>query len=161
MSKILSIANAALTFIVLVVLIILLVQVGSLKSTLTSPTEDMAEQEKEVVPISQLEEFNMEENFIFSFEDPENTKKKTSVVFKVGFAIDSKNKGAKDAKSILTDQGQIVKDRISGLLATKSLEDFSDVNQRELVKDELLELVNGLIGNDSVYEVYFINLLIN
>jgi len=141
----------------MIISIIVLLQVMGIKSMMTPPEGiDPETGEVVAVPLAQLEEFNMDDNFIMQFPSLENEGKTVNVVLKIGFAIDTENKGFEDAKLALTGQGKIIRDRIQKVFNSKDSTTFKDLAKQDTLKLEILELVRTLIGNDAVTEVYFI-----
>jgi flagellar basal body-associated protein FliL len=166
MQKILPIVNVALAAIAMIVSIIVLLQVTGIKSSLRDPVEEeaaaaAAAEEEAIIPLSQLEEFNMTDSFILSFDSIENVGKKVNVVLKIGFAIDTENKGAEAARLVLAGQGQIIRDRIQKVLISKDVSSYQDQVKQDELYAEILVLVQTLIGNDAVTEVYFITPIIS
>ncbi|MBN2220610.1 MAG: flagellar basal body-associated FliL family protein [Vallitaleaceae bacterium] len=158
MGKILPIINVALAAIAMIVSIIVLLQVMGLKTAILEPEED--ELNPKDIPISQLEEFNMEDSFILSFDSIENPDKKINIVLKLGFALNKEDENIADAKTTLTSQGKIIRDKISNLMNSKNASYFTDTVKQDELKAELLALVKTLVGNDAIVEVYFADKII-
>ena len=158
MGKILPIINVALAAIAMIVSIIVLLQVMGLKTAILEPEED--ELNPKDIPISQLEEFNMEDSFILSFDSIENPDKKLNIVLKLGFALNKEDENIAEAKTILTSQGKIIRDKISNLMNSKNASYFTDTVKQDELKAELLALVKTLVGNDAIVEVYFADKII-
>lgn len=159
MEKLLPILNVAFAAIAMIVSIIVLVMVLGIKSSIVAPdaaTGDQAEGAAQIV-LSDLEELNMEDNFILTMDSADNPDKKVSVVFQLGFAIDKNDDGYETAKTTLTEQGNIIRDRIQKVLVSKDSTYYKDTTKQDELKAEILALVNGLIGNEAIKEVYFIN----
>lgn len=154
MGKILPIINVALAAIAMIVSIIVLLQVMGLKTAMLEPEEEV-ELNPDEIPISQLEEFNMEDNFILTFDSIDDPDKTVNVVLKLGFALNKESEGLADAKTALTSQGKIIRDKITNLMVSKNASYFTDQVKLEELKAEILALVQTLIGNDAIIEVYF------
>lgn len=162
MGKILPIVNVALAAIAMIVSIVVLLQVMGIKSSLENPVDPETEMaEAAAIPLAQLEEFNMEDSFLLSPKSAENPDAKINVVLKIGFAIDTLNEGAEATKLALAGQSQIIGDRLNNVLVTKDVSYFKDLALQEELKQELLELMHSLIGNDAITEVYFIKPIIS
>jgi len=162
MAKILPIVNVALAAIAMIVSIIVLLQVMGIKSSLENPIDLEAEMAEEaVIPLSQLEEFNMTDSFLLSPERLENPDAKINVVLNIGFAIDKENEGVELTRTTLTDQSTIIASRIQKVLESKDVSYFEDEIKKEELRQEILVLVQSLIGNDAITEVYFIKPIIS
>lgn len=159
MEKLLPILNVVFAAVAMIVSIVVLVMVLGIKSSIVTPEEAAAQQAEAdgQIVLSDLEELNMEDNFILTMDSAENPDKKVSVVFQLGFAIDINNDGYEQTKTTLTSQGNIIRDRIQKVLVSKDSTYYKDTTKQDELKAEILELVNGLIGTDSIKEVYFIN----
>ena len=162
-AKILPIVNVALAAIAMIVSIVVLLQVMGIKSSLESPvlTEEEMIEETAIIPFAQLEEYNLEDGFILSPTSVENPEAKINVVLKVGFALDTLNEGFDDAKTILTGKNQLIGSKIQDVLVTKDVSYFKDDVKSAELKQEILLLVQSLIGNDAITEVYFIKPIVN
>lgn len=166
MGKILPIVNVALAAIAMIVSIIVLLQVIGIKTSLENPVDPEAEAEiaeEAVIPFSQLEEFNMKDSFILTPERLEKPDAKINVVLKMGFLIDTLDEGAEEARITLAGKSQIIGSRLQDVLNKKDVSYFEfedDVKTNEL-KAELLILIQELIGNEAVTEVYFIKPIIS
>jgi len=163
MEKILPIVNVVLSLIAVIVCVIVLMTVGGIKSMMddTVKTEESTE-DPEAIPLSQLEEFNLEEGFILGYIDQDNPNIKYNVVLKLGFALNKDEKGDTEvAKKILTDQGEIIRDRLQNVLKQKDVTYFKDTDKETELKDEILQLMQTLIGNKSIVEVYFRDVIIS
>lgn len=158
MGKILPIINVALAAIAMIVSVIVLLQVMGLKTAILEPEEE--EVNPKDIPISQLEEFNMEDSFILSFDSIENPGKQMNIVLKLGFALNKEDENIAEAKNTLTSQGKIIRDKISNLMSSKNASYFTDPVKQAELKAELLALVKNLIGNDAIIEVYFADKII-
>jgi len=99
----------------------------------------------------------MEDNFVLTMDSATDPEKKVGVVFQLGFAIHINNEGYEAAKTTLTAQGKIIRDRIQKVLVSKDSTFYKETAKQDELKAELLALVNELIGNDAIKEVYFIN----
>lgn len=164
MGKILPIVNVALAAIAMIVSIIVLLQVMGIKSSLENPIDanvDAETGETAVIPLSQLEEFNMTESFLLSPERLEKPDAKINVVLGIGFAIDKENEGVEATRTALTDSSTIIASRIQMILENKDISYFEDEIKKEELRQEILALVQGLIGNDAITEVYFIKPIIS
>ncbi len=160
MEKLLPILNVAFSAIAMIVSVVVLVMVLGIKSSIVTP--EMAAEAEAVaegnIPLGELEEFNMEDNFILTMDSATDPTKKVSIVFQLGFALHTTNEGYEAAKTTLTAQGKIIRDRIHKVLVTKDSTYFNkDMVKQDELKAELLALVNELVGNDAIKEVYFIN----
>lgn len=163
MEKLLPILNVAFAAIAMIVSIVVLVMVLGIKASIVTP--EMAAEEQAIaegnVPLAELEELNMEDSYVLTMEKVDEPDVKVSVVFKLGFAIHTTNDGYETAKTTLTAQGKIIKDRIQKVLQSKDSSYFKDETKKDELKTELLALVNELIGNDAIKEVYFIDFIYN
>ncbi len=161
MAKILPIVNTALAALALIVGVIVLLQVGGIKSSMIEGLEEAESAEQEeidvtTIPIAELEEFNMDENFILTYDSLINEGKKVNVVLKIGFAIHNIDEDTKTiAITALTSQGKIIRDRIRPILTSKDASYFTDLTKEEELKKEILVLVQEIIGNKAVIDIYF------
>lgn len=158
MEKLLPIINVAVSVIALIVSVVVLLQVVGLKADLAPPEEVLEEEaEAEVIPLSQLEEFNMDGQFILTPTDALDPEITYNVVFKMGFAIDPKNEGAADTKKVLTGQGSIIREEIYLILNSKDASYFKVTEKVDELKNEILLKVHELLGNDAIARIYFID----
>lgn len=163
MEKILPIVNTVLALVAVIVCVIVLLQVNGLKATITESAEVTAESlDPTAIPLTELEEFNMDDSFILTFESVENEGKTATVVLKIGFAIHTTDEeAATAARTALSSQGKIIRDRIQPVLTSKDASYFTDLDKQILIKEEILMLVQELIGNQAVVDVYFINPIVS
>ena len=156
MSKFLPIIQLVLSVIALVLTVVVLLQVGGIKKAIANPEDENAENvEVGSIPLSQLKEFNMPESFIYSFPSETNPGKNLMISLKIGFAINTEDEDAGTVETVLTDQGRIIRDRIHNLVRSKDASYFTDLNKQTELKGEILVLVQGLLGNQAVVDVYF------
>jgi flagellar FliL protein len=59
------------------------------------------------------------------------------------------------ADQVLKDHEAEVRDRILALLGKKTIEDLTDVSQRETIKKEVLDAVMPLFPKDGIRKVFF------
>ena len=162
MAKILPILNVAFAAIAMIVSIVVLLQVMGLKSSIETPAEEeMEASDPSMIPLAQLEEYNIEDSFLLSPERIENPDAKINVILSIGFAMDIENEGIDDARLALTSQTTIIRSRIQSVLDSKDVSYFEDDAKKAELNAELLSLVQGLIGNDAVVEVYFVSPIIS
>ncbi len=164
MEKLMPILSTAFAALALVVSIIILLQVIGIKASLTEETEAAAGEEMDLstIPLSEKKPFSMDDNFILSYPSLDKEGATANVVLKLGFAIYTVDKDAATlAETTLTDQGEIIKDRIRPLLTNKDISYFKDDDKEAELKGEILELVQNLIGNQAVVEVYFVEKIIS
>lgn len=162
MGKILPIVNVALAAIAMIVSIVVLLQVMGLKSMIETPPEDEMEvTDPSMIPLSQLEEYNMTDSIILSPERLENPDAKINVVLTLGFLIDTLNEEAENTKLTLDSKSQIIGSRLQDVLDKKDISYFEEDDKTDELKAELLLLIQGLVGNDAITEVYFIKPIIS
>jgi flagellar basal body-associated protein FliL len=163
MEKLLPILNVAFAAIGMIVSIVVLVMVLGLKASIITP--EMAEEAEAIaegnVPLSELEQFNMTDGFILTMDKVDDKDVKVSVVFKLGFAIHIEDKNYEAAKATLTAQGSIIKDRIQKVLQAKDSSHYKDLDKQDQLKEDIRLMVNELIGNEAIKEVYFIDFIYN
>lgn len=158
MEKLMPILSTAFAALALVVSIIVLLQVMGIKTTLTEGMEPVAEEEVDpsMIPLAELKQFSFDENFILTFPSLDKEDGTVNVVVKLGFALHTVDEDALlIAETALTSQGQILRDRIRPLLTSKDASYFKDEVKEAELKAEILALVQTLIGNEAVVDVYF------
>lgn len=162
MGKILPIVNVALAAIAMIVSIVVLLQVMGLKSMIETPPEaEMEVTDPSMIPLSQLEEYNMTDSIILSPERLENPDAKINVVLTLGFLIDTLNEESENTKLTLDSKSQIIGSRLQDVLDKKDISYFEEDDKTDELKAELLLLIQGLVGNDAITEVYFIKPIIS
>lgn len=159
MQKILPIVNMILSLAAVVIAVIVLLQVSDIKKSFIEQKANEAVDASKI-PLLQLEEFTMKDNFIIAVPNSDNSKK-ANVVLSLGFAIDKENDKATETKEVLTQQGKIIRDKLSNLLSEKNLSYYTDNTKKEELKEELLVAVQELVGNKAIVEVYFANLIVS
>ncbi len=165
MEKLMPILSTAFAALALIVSIIVLLQVMGINSTLKAEMEATAAEEEvdlNTIPLSELKQFSMDDNFILSYPSMDKEDATVNVVLKLGFAIHTLDEEAATlAETTLTSQGQIIQDRIRPLLTNKDASYFKDDTKEAELKAEILELVQNLIGNQAVVDVYFVDKIIS
>lgn len=111
------------------------------------------------VPISDISEFNLEENMIFQFPSTEDPTKTFTVVLEVGLGVNNKSKEFTVLEEELATKQNILRDRLFKFMGTKSKEDFSTSEGVANLQTEALELVRGLFETEDIVEVYFKNII--
>ncbi len=161
MSKILPILNVAFAALALIVSIVVLLQVMGIKNAVSNPSSADAENvDPTAIPLAQLEEFQLEDQFILTYPKEENPDKSTTVLFSLGFAINKEDKDAQAARDALTGQGTIIQDNLNTWLMTKDASYFRNADLQAEVKKDIVDRVNGLIGNQAIVNVYFKGLIV-
>lgn len=59
------------------------------------------------------------------------------------------------AEQTMKDREPEIRDRILALLGQKTIEELTDIKQRDAVKEQVLEVVRPLFPNDAVRKVFF------
>lgn len=161
MSKILPILNVAFAALALIVSIIVLLQVMGIKSSIANPEGVMGEDvDPTSIPLSQLEEFQLEDQFMLIYPKEEDPSESTTVLFSLGFAINKEDEDIQEAKDALTGQGKIIQDNLNTFLLTKDPTYFRNADLQTELKSEIVDRVNALIGNDAIVNVYFKGMIV-
>ena len=163
MEKILPIVSVVLSLVAVVVGVLVFLQVGAVKTLIEEGVETTTESvDPNTIPISELEEYNMEDSFILSYDSLENEGKTANVVVKLGFAIHTTDEEAAGvARTTLSTQTNIIRDRIQPLLQSKDASYFTVLDKQVELKQEILTMVQELIGNQAVVDVYFISPIVS
>ncbi len=70
----------------------------------------------------------------------------------VSIAFESKSPGA---KTELSNKTVVVRDAVLSLLSSKTVEELSDPDQRNKLKEELRKETNSILGSEAVKRLYF------
>lgn len=161
MSKLLPILNVAFAALALIVSIVVLLQVMGIKSAIANPEDAQAQNvDPSAIPLSQLEEFQLEDQFMLTYPKEEDPSESTTVLFSLGFAINIEDENAQAARDALTGQGKIIQDNLNTWLLTKDASYFRNADLQAELKTEIVERVNTLVGNQAIVNVFFKGMII-
>ncbi|MBC7958427.1 MAG: flagellar basal body-associated FliL family protein [Vallitaleaceae bacterium] len=160
-SKLLVIVGVVLITIALVLSAVSVIMMSSVLKKIgatTSETEAVAEGEAEVVPISETVPFDFTEPMIATLPSHENSNKVVNLSIEIGFRL-KEGKKTEAMKEHLTENQNVLRDRISKILDTKTMEDYQAHEFKETFQKEILEMAKTELETDLIVEVYFGNTL--
>lgn len=159
-SKLILIIGAVLVVVSLGVSIFSVLTMSSAIKKIGTTTEAAVTHEGEAeVPISDISEFNLEENMIFQFPSTEDPTKTFTVVLEVGLGVNNKSKEFVVLEEELLTKQNILRDRLFKFMGAKSKEDFTTPEGVAKLQTEALELVRVLFESEDIVEVYFKNII--
>lgn len=159
-SKLILIVGAVLVVVSLGVSVFAVLTMSSAIKKIGTTTEAAATDETAgEVPISDISEFNLEENMIFQFHPAEDPEKTFTVVLEVGLGVNNKSKDYVVLGEELTTKQNILRDRLFKFMGTKKKEDFTTSEGVANLQTEALDLVRTLFETEDIVEVYFKNII--
>lgn len=126
-------------------------------NAVTAGTEAVVEGDKVEVPISETENFELADPMIGTLPSTENPKTIANVSIEVGFRIEKDKKKTAPLIELMTANEGVIRDRISDLLETKTLEDYEKEGFKEQFQQEILELISKELDTELIVDVYFRN----
>jgi len=139
-------------FIIQVVLIYFLV--GKFLSQPQSPQPAYVNEQQQVETEDTLRDFS-----VYVVNDivinPAGTNATRFLLTTIGFEVTSE-----DTKEELTRKDLQLRDILNTILTSKRLEELVNVDQRALLREEIIAEVNGLIRSGSINQVYFSKFII-
>lgn len=158
-NKLILIAGTVLIVIALILSAVSVIMTSSvLKKISTSGIEETLEAEEEVkkVPISETVPFELTSAMIGTLPSTDEPGKVANVSIEIGFRIEDKKK-TEDLLELMTANEGIIRDRISKLIATKTLEEYDAPGFTDQFQKEILDLVSTELETELIVEVYFKN----
>lgn len=112
----------------------------------------------QAIPIDQTVDFEFSDSLIATILST-GSNKVANLSIDIGFKLDKENKKTNDIITLLGNNEGYLRDKISKILATKSMEDLQQPGFREELQQEILTLVKQELDTDAIIQVYFKNFL--
>lgn len=154
-NKLLPIISLALTAVSIIVAVFSLITVLNISKNISAPETEQTEAEAGSVPLTDTTNFLLEDPVIAVLSSTEDAMTTMSVSITVGFRVDNTKKESADVLTLMTDNSDILKDRITKLIKQKTVEDMEEPNSDAMLQAEILELANKELDTDMIVEVYF------
>ncbi|PKM95718.1 MAG: hypothetical protein CVU84_02635 [Firmicutes bacterium HGW-Firmicutes-1] len=156
--KIIFIVGAIFIVIALVLSSVSVIMMSSVVKKLNGGTEEevVAEEGEKVIPLSETTNFELKSPVIAILKS-EISDKSMNKSIEIGFRLDNENKKTEGVLELMGANEGIIRDRISKLIETKSVEDFEKPGFTQNLQKEILDLISTAFETDTIVEVYFKN----
>ena len=114
------------------------------------------------IPVTEIETFGFAENFIFSYEDKEDSDLTHTVVVDISIGMHNTEDTAEEVTEIkgqLTSKELIIRDGLESMMKSKSFDDFQTEESLGLLKADILAYLQGRLGTGVIIDIYFNNML--
>lgn len=113
-------------------------------------------EEAEKVPISETVNFDLTEPMIGTLPSTLDPARYANVSIEIGFRL-KEGKKTEALRTLMTANEKVLRDRISKVLATKTLEEYQEPGFVDAFQLEILELVSKELDTELIVDVYFSN----
>ena len=155
-SKLLTIISLALTGISIIVAILSLIMVMNISKSISAPAaQEETAGEDGHIPLSETSNFLLEDAIVAVLPSETDPNTTMSVSITVGFRLDNNKEESVDVLALMETNSDIIKDRITKLIKTKSAEFMEEQGSDIKLQTEILELMKLELETDTIVEVYF------
>ncbi|PKM49850.1 MAG: hypothetical protein CVV02_13995 [Firmicutes bacterium HGW-Firmicutes-7] len=157
--KLIFIIGAVFIVIALVLSTVSVIMMSSVLKKVNGTGQEVvaAEDEPKILPLSKTTNFELKAPVIAILKSEAASNKSMNKSIEIGFRLDIKNKKTESIIELMGINEGIIRDRISKLIETKSVEDFEGEGFTETLQKEILNLISAEFETDTIVEVYFKN----
>lgn len=158
-SKIILIVGAVFIVIALALSTVSVIMMSSVLKQVRGDNEAATEEEGEEphIPLSATTNYELSSPVVAVVKSESNPSKTMNKSIEIGFLLNNENKKTPDILELMTTKEGVIRDRISKLIETKSVEDFESNHFTEKLQKEILDLISAELDTDTIVEVYFMN----
>lgn len=157
-SKIILIVGAVFIVIALALSTVSVIMMSSVLKQVSGDAEATQEEgEPQEIPLSMTSNYELSSPVVAVVRSETNSSKTMNKSIEIGFLLNNENKKTPEILELMTTKEGVIRDRISKLIETKSVEDFESNNFTEKLQKEILDLISKELDTDTIVEVYFIN----
>lgn len=157
-SKIILIVGAVFIVIALALSTVSVIMLSSVLKQVKGEADAATEEEGEmpVIPLSETSSYELSSPVVAVVKSDTEAKTMNKSI-EIGFLLNNENKKTPEVLELMANKEGVIRDRISKLIETKSVEDFESNNFTEKLQKEILDLISAELDTDTIVEVYFIN----